>query len=460
MRDNCRGIRPGQRPFHPYTNTRSCHLDLTHRSEYHCRIPTPPLASTIRSLRLSILNGDTTTLAMAGTESGRPSGSDKPLRYACDRCHTQKLRCLRAHVTDTLNQKEPCLRCQKAHTPCIISAANKVGRPPKSSSKKSRASSASPKSSDTIYAASRRFVLDVDGDGINELTRDHPPVQSINARDDISMFSPNQLYNLPRLAAQLQSSFPVMSDSGVSINTETPATRSLSSICGEELEEKDGDNQDFGREMSMWPTQDDYLGYECLSLGPNGGPITGVNEIGVPHYPEMYDGVYRNGSLIYPASSGPFDAQRLILSNTPQVNPVPPASTKEAGLNIAQNLNSNLLRLSEKARATTGQALKAAAGRENEVVSQMVQFARELIDLVPRIISISRTNRASTVGHSGPGVLHKPRNTISALGGSYYSPNAGSCSQYDSILHSPTAAYVKTTALQRDLLVNVGVNPR
>ncbi|PYH99807.1 hypothetical protein BO71DRAFT_405130 [Aspergillus ellipticus CBS 707.79] len=407
---------------------------------------------------------------MARSGSVRPSGAEKPLRYACDRCHAQKLRCLRAHVADELSQKEPCLRCQKAHTPCIISAANKVGRPPKSSNKKSRASSASSKSSETAYTASRRFVLGVDGDSSKGLTRGQQSAQPFNANENVSMFNPNQLFGLPQLTAQNQVPFPVMSDSGVSMSTATPITHSLSSISGEDLEEKDEDFEDLGQELSMWPNQEDYPGYDCLSLGPIIGSMPGVNERGIPHYPEMYGDMYKNGSLIgYPASSASFHAQGLVLGSTSQVDPIPSTFSKEGGLDTVQtqhgsgaqavhapgspstsgfssgqaclerlaDLNLNLLRLSEKTRVTTGQALKAAAGRENEVISEMVQFARELIDLVPRIIPMSHTNRVSTVGQSSSGALHRPHNLSSNVGGSYHGLNSGTCSQYDSVLHSP-----------------------
>lgn len=44
-------------------------------------------------------------------------------RLACQRCHAQKLRCLRDAADG------PCARCQKAETPCIFGPSLRVGRP-------------------------------------------------------------------------------------------------------------------------------------------------------------------------------------------------------------------------------------------------------------------------------------------------------------------------------------------
>ena len=50
-------------------------------------------------------------------------------RFACDRCHGQKLRCPRPVDGDL---HEPCVRCCKAGTPCGISTPPRRGRPNKS----------------------------------------------------------------------------------------------------------------------------------------------------------------------------------------------------------------------------------------------------------------------------------------------------------------------------------------
>lgn len=50
-------------------------------------------------------------------------------RYACDRCHSQKLRCPRPAEGNDLN--EPCVRCRKAGASCNVSATLKTGRPSK-----------------------------------------------------------------------------------------------------------------------------------------------------------------------------------------------------------------------------------------------------------------------------------------------------------------------------------------
>lgn len=53
----------------------------------------------------------------------------KVKRYACDRCHGQKLRCPRSTTDDGLHN--PCTRCLKAGTSCTVSAMEKTGRPRK-----------------------------------------------------------------------------------------------------------------------------------------------------------------------------------------------------------------------------------------------------------------------------------------------------------------------------------------
>lgn len=69
-------------------------------------------------------------------------------RFACDRCHGQKLRCPRSSSGSEAN--EPCRRCQKAGVRCNISVTQKTGRPSKASklqkSKESTPSIGSPAS--------------------------------------------------------------------------------------------------------------------------------------------------------------------------------------------------------------------------------------------------------------------------------------------------------------------------
>ena len=57
-------------------------------------------------------------------------------RSACDRCHSQKLRCPRSTAKD--GSQKPCIRCQKAGTNCTVSAMQKTGRPRKKGDMTSR----------------------------------------------------------------------------------------------------------------------------------------------------------------------------------------------------------------------------------------------------------------------------------------------------------------------------------
>lgn len=56
---------------------------------------------------------------------------EKPLRFACNRCHSLKLRCPRPSELDKCGPDGPCSRCRKAGAPCIVSERGKVGRPAK-----------------------------------------------------------------------------------------------------------------------------------------------------------------------------------------------------------------------------------------------------------------------------------------------------------------------------------------
>jgi hypothetical protein len=56
---------------------------------------------------------------------------EKPLRFACNRCHSLKLRCPRSSELDKGGLDDPCSRCRKAGAACIVSERGKVGRPAK-----------------------------------------------------------------------------------------------------------------------------------------------------------------------------------------------------------------------------------------------------------------------------------------------------------------------------------------
>ena len=61
--------------------------------------------------------------------SFRQENTNQVKRYACDRCHDQKLRCPRP--LNSGNATVPCIRCQRAGTVCNISSPLKTGRPSK-----------------------------------------------------------------------------------------------------------------------------------------------------------------------------------------------------------------------------------------------------------------------------------------------------------------------------------------
>ncbi|KAL7925220.1 hypothetical protein ACQKWADRAFT_285390 [Trichoderma austrokoningii] len=66
-----------------------------------------------------------------------------PFRRSCDRCHDQKVRCIRSQEESHLPlASEPCVRCKKAGAICVFSPQQKPGRPPLCSEMREAASSA------------------------------------------------------------------------------------------------------------------------------------------------------------------------------------------------------------------------------------------------------------------------------------------------------------------------------
>ncbi|KAL4995409.1 hypothetical protein BDV10DRAFT_134039 [Aspergillus recurvatus] len=54
---------------------------------------------------------------------------DPSLRRSCDRCHEQKVRCIRSSA-DLEEATAPCMRCRKAGAVCLYSPQLRAGRPP------------------------------------------------------------------------------------------------------------------------------------------------------------------------------------------------------------------------------------------------------------------------------------------------------------------------------------------
>lgn len=70
---------------------------------------------------------DCVNIGMTSLQPRRRQSSEtsKLLRAACDRCHTQKLRCVKSSSLSNLGE---CERCLKAVTPCTFSPASRFGR--------------------------------------------------------------------------------------------------------------------------------------------------------------------------------------------------------------------------------------------------------------------------------------------------------------------------------------------
>lgn len=79
-------------------------------------------------------------------------------RYACDRCHGQKLRCPR--LDNGGNPNGPCTRCQRAGQVCTISSALKTGRPRKGSKRQAHTDRQPSPGSSPLSRASSNSRLD------------------------------------------------------------------------------------------------------------------------------------------------------------------------------------------------------------------------------------------------------------------------------------------------------------
>ncbi|EFQ98469.1 hypothetical protein MGYG_01497 [Nannizzia gypsea CBS 118893] len=81
--------------------------------------------------------------------------SEARLRLACNRCHAQKLRCLRSEGAEPGSK---CERCRRASVPCVYSPPNRIGRPARSglSSTTSSAGSSKPDGPGSPRNAPRR----------------------------------------------------------------------------------------------------------------------------------------------------------------------------------------------------------------------------------------------------------------------------------------------------------------
>ena len=79
-------------------------------------------------------------------------------RFACDRCHGQKLRCPRRNDGGL---REPCVRCSKAGTACEITTPSRMGRPNKSRKLNTGEGVSSQPSSPKLKSRSRTKALGI-----------------------------------------------------------------------------------------------------------------------------------------------------------------------------------------------------------------------------------------------------------------------------------------------------------
>lgn len=73
----------------------------------------------------------------------RKSRDETEKRFACNRCHTQKLRCLRNE--NRRAEEDVCVRCERANAQCVYSPSERLGRPPALDKSRGKVRQKSPK---------------------------------------------------------------------------------------------------------------------------------------------------------------------------------------------------------------------------------------------------------------------------------------------------------------------------
>ncbi|RAK96954.1 Zn(II)2Cys6 transcription factor domain-containing protein [Aspergillus ibericus CBS 121593] len=419
---------------------------------------------------------------MAGGKSGPSSGSEKSLRYACDRCHGQKLRCLRSQGADKSCHNVPCLRCQKAQVPCTSSVAHKVGRPPNSRNRKPRLL---PNGMHTPYAEHLRISGSTEDD-IEEPEKgrykaDKP--QGHDLSESGWIIDPDQFSTVPQSTEPVRASFPTTSNTEVPMDTTIPATRSIPSIYGEE---SDGNAEilDLGQNMAARSAEGSGPRYDCPILESQNEPSPGFNEIEAPHYPQSYGDMYKDESMPhYAVSSSSSHGQGSMVSQTPRNMTTCHVLTggklqdtfhkwgelsTQAGASIPSyaglppnkfitclprlaNLNMNLLRLSGKARIATAQSLNPAAGRENEVIVEMVQFSRELIDLMAYITPCPRSSHLPLASQPSSNIFCSMYSSGTKSEGASHSLDSNTHFQHDELSHTASGESTETDAKRESM---------
>ena len=173
-------------------------------------------SSTNRPLNL----GDIKIFNMSTCSSPSSSNSstvaaDRRLRFACDRCHCQKLRCPRTFRDgNNVNVLEPCSRCVNVGVECSSSRRGKVGRPRKeSTSKKPPASksrapkkptptrTSTPESRDNNALSSKSLTVI----GETNLQNLHSEEQEINDPNDLGLAFESNFSSEIRVAENMHS---------------------------------------------------------------------------------------------------------------------------------------------------------------------------------------------------------------------------------------------------------------
>ncbi|OOF91379.1 hypothetical protein ASPCADRAFT_510207 [Aspergillus carbonarius ITEM 5010] len=335
----------------------------------------------------------------------------------------------------------------------------------------------------------------------------HTPPRDRNFNENSLMVDLDPFSTVSHLTAPTQASSSVTSDSVVSMDTATPATYSVPSIWDKESDENNApmdSGQDMttwsaqGTEhlsasnqfllsihrFKIYPTQRTVIlirtglaeSYDSLNLESRNEPTPEVNEIEDSHHPNLYGSIDRNETILdYTPSSSSSHAQGSIMVQQSQSKSTCQALTGEtfqgtfhdrgdfaaqAGVSIPSyewlsrtkivtclpklvELNMSLLRLSEKARMATSQSLKAPAGHQNEVIIEMVQFSRELIDLMACIMPTPRSGRDSLPSQSIPDIFCSTYNSIPYSGSISHCLDTDTYVRYDISSHAASSGCIE-----------------
>ncbi|KAI9150043.1 Ascofuranone/ascochlorin biosynthesis clusters transcription regulator [Paramyrothecium foliicola] len=362
---------------------------------------------------------------------------EKPLRFACDRCHAQKLRCARL-LDEKSRPDDPCSRCRKADVPCVVSERGKVGRPAKANKRKAGAvASAFVEAPDRLHQPHASIeitntipVLGVDADA--SALKNTPTPKS---RDEPMFFDHDETFYVADQMTLTPKNLihdAVMSDDSNDADTNAWASQGAWSDTTSSIGNGNNalsDTVAYQQMASDFPAHLDMPLFRFTS---------GTSDILDLHGDLLYlDGnAEANQAPIFPSSLHPeMELPSLDFgSEQGSSSPASPANFSSAS-NFQQlsRLNAKILQSSEN--YGIGNSPEFSTLCINQIIKDIVEFSGELISIARQVLPhLNGTRLASTPpSYPGFGVSGKIRKPTSSFG----SPTRMSPSISDSRFFEP-----------------------